>query len=121
MRFQTAELDLLNSTREVLIETTSPAGDTHQTIIWVVVDQDEVFIRSYRGATARWYREAMAHREVALIAGGHRIPARSVPALDPSSVARTSAGLQTKYAGDPSTPPMVRSEVLDTTLRLDPL
>jgi hypothetical protein len=34
-------------------------------------------------------------------------------------VARTSAGLERKYAGDPATPSMVRDEILDTTLRLE--
>ena len=37
----------------------------HARIIWAVVDGDEVFVRSWRGATARWYREATANPDVA--------------------------------------------------------
>ena len=43
-----------------------------------------------------------------------------VVATDPSSVARTSAALERKYAGDPGTKSMLRPAVLDTTLRLAP-
>ena len=36
-------------------------------------------------------------------------------------IARTSAGLERKYDGDSATPSMVRAEILDTTMRLDPV
>jgi hypothetical protein len=43
-----------------------------------------------------------------------------VPATDADSVARVSAALERKYDGDPAAKSMVRDEILDTTLRLDP-
>jgi hypothetical protein len=45
---------------------------------------------------------------------------RAVPATDPDSVARTSAQLQRKYAGTSEVDSMVRDEILNTTLRLEP-
>jgi hypothetical protein len=42
-----------------------------------------------------------------------------VPASDADSVARASAGLERKYAGDPAVGSMVREEILGTTLRID--
>ena len=94
---------------------------SHRTITWVVVDGDGVFVRSWRGVTARWFREALANPDIAVHIDGRRIPARAVPARDPDSIARTSAGLERKYDGDSATPSMVRAEILDTTMRLDPV
>lgn len=121
MPFSSDDLALLAKTKEVRIETTSKNGEVHRTIIWVVVDGGEAFIRSYRGASARWYREATANSEVAIHIAKKRIPARAVVATDPESIARTTAGLEEKYRGDPATRAMIRREVLDTTLRLDPI
>ena len=113
------DLDLVDRAKTVRIETSRAEGPIHRTIIWAVVDGDDVFVRSWRGPTARWYREALANPEVAIHVGKRRIPARAVSARDPGAIARTSAALERKYAGDPSTRSMVRDEILDTTLRLE--
>lgn len=105
---------------EVRIETRSGAGDVHRTVIWAVVDSGEVFIRSYNGATARWYREVLAGLEAAIWLGDERIPIRVTEATEAGDIARCSRVLQSKYAGDPATPQMVRPEILDTTLRVEP-
>jgi hypothetical protein len=105
---------------EVRIETCSTTGERHRTIIWAVVDSGEVFIRSYRGATARWYREVLAGPEAAIWLDDERIPIRVSEATEPGDIARCSRVLQSKYAGDPATPEMVRPEILDTTLRVEP-
>jgi hypothetical protein len=119
MPFTDEELELIDRAREVRIETSMPGGTVHRTIIWAVVDGGQVFIRSWRGPTARWYREAIANPEVAIHVKKRRLPARAIPATDPASVARTSAGLEKKYAGDPATPSMVVPEIHDTTLRVE--
>jgi hypothetical protein len=113
------DLALIDRAKTVRIETSHADGPIHRTIIWAVVDGDDVFVRSWRGPTARWYREALADPEVAIHVGKRRIPARAIPARDPESNARTSAALERKYAGDPATPSMLRDEILDTTLRLE--
>jgi len=120
MGFSTDELDLLDRTEEVEIETTGADGVAHRTIIWAVVDDGEVFIRSYRGPDARWYREALDHPAVAIAVDGRLLPAQAVPATDASSIERTSAALLRKYDGDPAAQRMVRDEILDLTLRLEP-
>lgn len=121
MRFDQEDLDLLDRNREVEIETSNAAGDAHRTIIWVVVDHEAVLVRSYHGPQARWYREALANPSVALHVDGRRLAARAVPASDAGSIERMSAGLSRKYAGDPATGRMNRAEVLDLTLRLEPI
>jgi hypothetical protein len=121
MGYSEAELDLIDRTEEVEIETNGPDGAVHKTVIWAVVDDGAVFIRSYRGANARWYREALADPSVALHIDGQRLPARAVPASDPPSIERTSNGILRKYAGDPAAKSMVQPELLDLTLRLERL
>jgi len=119
MGFTQDELDLVDRSKLVRIETSSPGGTIHRTTIWAVVDGDAVFVRSWKGAGARWYREARANPVIALHVGRHRLPARAIAAVDPGSIARASAGLERKYAGDPATRSMVAPEILDTTLRLE--
>ena len=120
MRFEPAELALLAETREIEIETALPDGPVHRTIIWVVVDGDDAFVRSYRGATARWYREAVANPEVTIHADDVALHARAVAAVDPASIRRVSDGLVRKYTGRGGLEPMLQPDVLDTTLRLIP-
>jgi hypothetical protein len=120
LTFDRDDLDLLARTAEVDIETHAADGTVHRTIIWVVVTEGIPYIRSYRGATARWYREIVADPLGAIIASDRRIEVQAVPAVDAASVDACSRGLEAKYAGDPATPAMVAPKVLDTTLRLEP-
>ena len=120
MSFDREDLAAIAAAEEVRIETQAPEGPVHETVIWAVVDEDETFIRSYRGADARWYREATANPAVALLVGDRRLAATAIPATDPDAVQRTSAAFMRKYAGDPAAKAMVRPEVLPTTLRLEP-
>jgi hypothetical protein len=119
MGYSQDELDLIDRTEEVEIETGGDVDATHRTIVWAVVDGDSVFVRSYRGPNARWYREALANPSVALHVDGRRLPATAVPANDAASVERTSAGFVRKYPDDPATSEMIRAEVLDLTFRLE--
>jgi|SRR6185503_5785978 len=116
-------LSLLRETHEVDIET-RPAPDVppHRTTIWVVVDPDDrAFIRTYRGAGSRWYREATSSGAVALLADGQRIEVRVSPAIDPGSVEACSAAFRAKYrTSGGSLAAMLVPEVLSTTLELLP-
>jgi hypothetical protein len=113
-------LDLWDRTGEVDIETHAADGTVHRTIIWVVVVDGIPYIRSYRGATARWYREITADPDGTIVADDRRIEVRAVPATDDASVEACSRGFWVKYPEDPATPAMVALAVLDTTLRLEP-
>ena len=120
MPFEPDELELLADTEEIELETARPDGPPHRTIIWVVVDGDDTFIRSVNGPRARWYREATEEPAVTIHVDGRQLPARAVPATDPASVRRTSDVLARKYANSPAMPSMLRPDTLDTTLRLEP-
>jgi hypothetical protein len=104
--------------REVVVETRR--GDRiYTTIIWVVVDEEEVFVRSVRGDQGRWYRRATANPRVALRVGDDRFQFVATPANDPESIERVSEALRRKYRGR-SLDMMLLPETLETTLRLDP-
>ena len=120
MSFDDATLDVLARTKEVHIETSRAGGPVHSTIIWIVVDGKDVFVRSWLGGRGRWYGEARANPEVAIRAGEQRIAATAVAATDADSVGRCSAGFQAKYPKSKSTPMMLADDILDTTLRLEP-
>ncbi len=118
MSFEADDLERLAAAEEVDIETQAPDGPAHRTIIWIVVDGVDTFVRSFRGADARWYREAVANPAVAIHVDGRQLPATAIPATDPDSVERVSAAFRAKYPPGPSTTAMA-TQYFDTTLRLD--
>lgn len=120
MALPSADPAVFASIPEIEIETSDPETATvHRVIIWVVGVGDRLFARSYRGASARWYREALGRRPVRLIAGDRTVAGVAVPVSDPGLLAAVSIAYRAKYADDPSMPAMVRPDVLDTTIRLE--
>ncbi|MDP9250803.1 MAG: DUF2255 family protein [Chloroflexota bacterium] len=115
-------LERLRTIEEVEIETSAPGGGSpHRAIIWVVVDEhDRVLIRSFRGPSGRWYREAIANPEVALHFDAVALAATALPARDPARIAACSHGFLAKYSDQRSTMAMLTPENLPTTLELLP-
>jgi hypothetical protein len=120
MSFTSDDLERLARAEEIEIETQAPDGPVRQTTIWIVVDGDEAFVRSVRGEKGRWYRDATANPAVAVHVDGRRLPATAIPATDPDSIERTSNALREKYDRVPGLAPMLKPDVLATTLRLEP-
>ena len=120
MRFPESDLAALAAAEEIDIETRAADGTVHRTIVWVMVRDDMVYLRSYRGPTGRWYREALADPAVALHVGDRRLAARAEPAVDAASVEACSAGLRGKYKRSYSLAAMLAPDVLPTTLRVVP-
>jgi hypothetical protein len=121
MSFSSEELDLIDRAKEVEIETQRQDGTPQKTPIWAVVDDGRVFIRTWKGAErTAWFRHIRRNPSVALHVAGRRLTVTAIPADDPDSIERTSDGFRRKYAGDPAANSMVRPEILDTTIRLEP-
>ena len=122
MRFEAPDLALLDAAEEVEIETAAPDGAAHRTIIWIVVDGDDVFVRSVNGSGARWYREAVGRPDaIAIHVDGRSLPARVEAAADGASVEQVSAALGRKYASSrASLRSMLAPHTLETTLRVVP-
>jgi hypothetical protein len=86
----------------------------------VVVAEDEVFVRSVRGTKGRWHQDLAAGGPATLEFAGRRLAVQAIPASDPAAVGRVSREYLRKYQPSPYAELMVRSEVLPTTLRLEP-
>ena len=120
-RFDEQTLTALADHLEVDIETVRPDGTRRRTVIWVMVDAGEVFVRSWKGDRGYWFQSATEPNAlVALVVDGRRIPVSVHDATDAESVARCSRQLELKYATSPSLKGMLRADVLGTTLRLEP-
>ncbi len=122
--FDNETLQLLDEIEEVHVETRHDNGaPEHRAIIWVMVVDGEVFVRSVRGPEGRWHQEISANLEGALHAGDHHIPVRAVPATDGSTVEAVSEAIRSKYgdAWPGPTAGMLRPETLPTTLKLLPV
>jgi hypothetical protein len=111
----------LGAVEEIEIETSrGEEAPSRRTIIWAVVDDGEVYVRSVRGDSGRWYQEIRSNPEAAVLVDGESVPVRAVPTPDERSIERTSAALRHKYADSPSLDSMLRDDILHTTLKLVP-
>lgn len=117
-KFDADTLRELRDLREVAIRT-EKHPDTAVTI-WVVVADEEVFLRSVRGSKGRWYRDLAAGGPATLEFAGRRLEVQAIPVNDADAIARASREYLRKYQPSPYAQAMVRDEVLATTLRLEP-
>ena len=117
-KFDTATLRELRDLREVAIRTEKHPGSA--VVIWVVVADDAVFVRSVRGSKGRWYRDLAKGGSATLEFAGRHLAVQAVPTSDADPIARASREYLRKYQPSPYAQSMVRAEVLPTTLRLEP-
>src|SRR5271169_147819 len=117
-KFDANTLRELRDLREVSIRTEKHPDSA--VVIWVVVDDDEVFVRSVRGGKGRWYRDLAAGGSATLEFAGRGLAVQALPVSDADSIARASGDYLRKYQSSPYAQSIVRAEVLPTTLRLEP-
>jgi hypothetical protein len=108
----------LRDLREVAIRTEKHPDNA--VVIWAAVADKEVFVRSVGGAKGRWYRDLATGGPATLESPGRRVAVQAIPVTDPAAIARASHEYLRKYQPSPYAQAMVRSEVLPTTLRLEP-
>lgn len=79
------------------------------------------YVRSVRGPKGRWYRELLARGEGAVVAGGKRVPVKATHDSSAQAIEAVSEALRRKYRrSGQSLASMLRADVLDTTVRLEP-
>jgi hypothetical protein len=116
--FEAKTLRDLHDAREVSIRTEKhPASAVP---IWVVVADEDVFVRSAYGAKGRWYRDLAAGGAATLEFAGGRLAVRAIPTSEPAAVEAVSREYLRKYGPGPYSEMMVKPEILSTTLRLEP-
>src|SRR5207248_11411677 len=109
-KFDPPTLGELRDVQEVAIRTEKHPKSA--VVIWVVVADDEVFVRSWRGAKGRWYRDLAAGGPATLEFAGRRLAVRALPASDQAAVARASREFLKKYQRSTYAKEIVRSETL---------
>jgi hypothetical protein len=117
-KFNADALRELSDFREVAIRTERHPESA--VVIWVVVTDDEVFVRSVRGSKGRWYRDLATGGFATLEFAGRRLAVQAHPVSDADSIGRASREYLSKYQPSPYAQAMVRTDVLPTTLRLEP-
>ena len=119
--FPKAVIERFDATKTVDIETRSAKGTKHSVPIWIVVVDGVPYVRSVRGPAGRWYRELLARGEGAVVAVGKRTPVRATHDGSAKAIEAVSAALRHKYPrSGQSLRSMLRADVLDTTVRLEP-
>jgi hypothetical protein len=121
MTFTTDTLESIDAAHEVHIETRREDGRAYRTVIWIMVEDDAVYVRSVRGDDGRWYQRATKNPAVKIVVGSFEIDAVARAAPDEQSVRSASEGLRRKYSPGTSLDAMLAAAVLHTTLRLEPL
>jgi hypothetical protein len=112
----------LRDAKTVTIETSAgPGKPVHRAIIWIVVDETgRAFVRSWLGPRGRWYRELLANPVGTVHVANRPLPVRASLA-DRDGIEACSRLLSAKYTSSrASLASMLRDEVLETTLELEP-
>jgi len=119
--FPPAVLKSFDETKVVEIETRSAKGTKHLIPIWIMVVDGVPYVRSVNGPAGRWYRELLAQGDGAVVVGGKRVPVRATKDSSATAVEAVSEAVRRKYPrSGQSLQSMLRPDVLDTTVRLDP-
>lgn len=117
------ELDTIAAAEELEIMPLRSDGTPRKPVtIWVVRVGDDLYIRSYRGAGAAWFRAARASRAGRVRAGGLEKDVALVEETDPAINDQIDAAYRTKYRHylHSYVPPMITATARATTLRLVP-
>jgi hypothetical protein len=119
MNFGNDTLRVLATAKEVTIDTERHPG--LPVTIWIVVCDETVFVRSVNGPKGRWYRDLAAGSAGKLGFDGAVVSVRAEPVTVEDVISQVSQAYLDKYRPSPWAEAMVRPEVLETTLRLEPV
>ena len=121
-RWTSDELDAIGDADELRIAALRPDGTLRNpVIIWVVRKDNELYVRSYRGASAGWYQGTQASHEGHVQAGGVDKDVTFVD-VDRSLDGPIDDAYRAKYRrfGGSDVDPMVAPAAQATTIRLVP-
>jgi hypothetical protein len=116
------ELDKIGGAEELEIASLRRDGTLRKSVtIWVVRVRDDLYVRSWKGRTAAWYRGTQVRREGHIKAGGVD---KDIAFADADSALydQIDAAYRTKYRrhGAQYVDPMVAPEARSTTIKLVP-
>jgi hypothetical protein len=90
--------------------------------IWVVRVGDELYVRSYRGPSAGWYRRTRDSGSGRIRSGGDEFPVRFNEVAAPELRAQIDQAYRIKYGryGSSHVTAITSDSVAETTLQLEP-
>ncbi|MDI2125048.1 DUF2255 family protein [Yinghuangia seranimata] len=105
---------------EIVIRVRHADGRWSARTVWVVVVDEEAYVRSAFGRRSAWYRRLLRHAEAEVEVAGVRLTATVQPVDDPELVQRVSGAYRAKYGlGWPGpVESMNGHEAAATTMRL---
>ena len=115
-----ATLANLDETVEVDMVTPRRDGSLSSRPIWVVVVDGDAYVRSYRGESGAWYRQARSDGQATIGVDRRAIKVGVEPVSDDETNRQVSDAFRAKYSARSPGPTetMVNDEVSRTTLRL---
>jgi hypothetical protein len=121
--WDTADLARIGEADEMQISPRRSDGTLNDPVtIWVVRDGDDLYVRSYRGTKALWYRGVQARHEGHITTGDVDRDVKLVDETDPGVNERLDTAYRSKYLrhGAQYVDPMVAPTARETTLKLVP-
>ena len=117
------ELTKIGTAEELQIASRRGDGTLRNPVtIWVVRLGDDLYVRSYRGRTAAWFRGAQVRHEGQIRAGGVNKDVTFMEEADPVVNDQIDAAYRTKYRRYAASyvDPMVTPEARAATIKLVP-
>ena len=116
------ELDRIGNAEELQIAPLRADGTLRRPVtIWVVRVGDDLYVRSYKGPTAHWFRGVLVRHAGQIRAGGVEKQVAFVEEIDPGFNDQIDAAYRAKYRRYPQyVAPMLTLEVRATTIKLVP-
>jgi hypothetical protein len=119
MAWDTTTVRRLAETGEIDVVVPAPGRPDARTPIWIVVVDDNLYVRSWKGEAGIWYRRAHRHGAGSIVAGGEQHQIRFVAIDDPGLNARIDVAYRRKYGNSSYTQAMTRPRATASTMRLD--
>jgi len=122
MAWTNEEINRIGAAEELQIAGLKADGSLCKPVtVWVVRVDDDLFVRSYRGRGAAWYRGTQVLHKGCIWAAGVEKNVTFVEESDPAINDQIDASYHSKYRRYPQyVAPMLTAEVRLTTLKLVP-
>jgi hypothetical protein len=115
------ELSAIAAARELEIQSLRPDGTLRKPVtIWVVRQQDDLYVRSWRGPGSAWFRSVRDRHEGHIRAGGVEKDVTFVETHEKPVNAAIDVAYRAKYGDSRFATPMVTEPARSTTLRIVP-
>jgi hypothetical protein len=115
------ELSAVGAAREIEIQSLRPDGTLRKPVtIWVVRQDDDLYVRSWRGPGSAWFRGVHDCHEGHIRAGAVDKDVTFVDTDEKSANAAIDVAYRAKYGDSRFATPMVTEPARSTTIRLVP-